>query len=109
MDLQASVQPVKSRLDSWKITYSTLKDLGKGRMKSYDGSLEICKKDNFMILNNAKGKQIGYRFLKSHESLCLGAKLRFPLHVVRIGTQCNKLLYKAKSSCIDLLGSTSTP
>jgi hypothetical protein len=45
-----------AHLDRWKITYSTVKDLDRGRMKSYDGFLEIRKRGNFMILNNAKGR-----------------------------------------------------
>jgi hypothetical protein len=54
------------RLKYWKITYSTFKDLDRGRMKSYDGFLELRKKDNFLILYNAKGKQIGCRFKKAN-------------------------------------------
>jgi hypothetical protein len=74
-----------ARLDHWKITYSTIKDLDTGRMKSYDGFLEICKRDNFMILNNTKGRQIGYRFLSQRDDLSLGSKLIFPMHIVRVG------------------------
>jgi hypothetical protein len=73
------------RLKSWKITYSTFKDLDHGRMKSYDGFLELRKKDNFLILNNAKGKQIGYRFKKSKDSFHLVAKLFCPSHSIRMG------------------------
>jgi hypothetical protein len=76
---------VNDRLKTWKITYSTFKDLDRGRMKSYDGFLELQKKDNFLILNNAKGKQIGCRFKKSKDSFHLGAKLFFPSHSVRMG------------------------
>jgi hypothetical protein len=54
-------------------------------MKSYDGFLELRKKDNFLILNNAKGKQIGYRFKKSKDSFHLGAKLFCPSHSIRMG------------------------
>jgi hypothetical protein len=74
-----------ARLDHWKITYSTVKDLDRGCMKSYDGFLEIHKWDNFMILNNAKGRQIGYRFLSHHDDLSLGSKLIFPMHIVKVG------------------------
>jgi hypothetical protein len=73
------------RLDRWKITYSTVKDLDRGRMKSYDGFLEIRKRDNFMILNNAKGRQIGYRFISHRDDLILDSKLIFPMHIVRVG------------------------
>jgi hypothetical protein len=74
-------------LKCWKISYSTYKDLDRARMKSYDGFLEMRKADKFLILNNAKGKQIGWRFLKSSDRLCVGAKLFSPLHVVRMGIE----------------------
>jgi hypothetical protein len=47
--------------------------------------LELRKKDNFLILSNAKGNQIACRFQKPKESFHMGAKLFFPLHVVRMG------------------------
>jgi hypothetical protein len=67
--------------------------------KSYDGTLEVRKKDYFMILNNAKGKQIGYRFLKSNENLSLGTKIYFSFHIVRIGSLVKEHLIKAKNPC----------
>jgi hypothetical protein len=70
------------RLRKWKITYSTIKDLDRGHMKAYDGSIELRKKDNFLILNNAKGKQIGCRFLKSKDQFHIGAKLFFFLRIL---------------------------
>jgi hypothetical protein len=75
------------RLRKWKITYSTIKDLDCGRMKAYDGSIELRKKDNFLILNNAKSNQIGCRFMKSKDQFHIGAKLFFPLHIVRMGKE----------------------
>jgi hypothetical protein len=63
-------------------------------MKSYDGTLEMRKADNFLILNNAKGKQIGCRFLKSSDRLSVGAKLFFPLHVVRMGIELQSTFIK---------------
>jgi hypothetical protein len=71
----------------WKITYSTSKDLDRGRIKAYDGSLELAQKEDFLILRNAKGFRIGCRDLHRRDSLSLGAKLTFPWHVVRIGDQ----------------------
>jgi hypothetical protein len=76
-----------ARLKCWKISYSTYKDLDCARMKSYDGYMELRKADKFLILNNAKGKQIGCRFLKSSDCLSVGSKLFFPLHVVRMGIE----------------------
>jgi hypothetical protein len=71
----------------WKIMYSTSKDLDRGRMKAYDGLLELAQKEDFLILRNAKGFRIGCRDLHRRDSLSLGAKLTFPWHVVRIGHQ----------------------
>jgi hypothetical protein len=63
-------------------------------MKSYDGYLELRKVDKFLILNNAKGKQIGCRFLKSSDHLSVGSKLFFPLHVVRMGIELQSPVVK---------------
>jgi hypothetical protein len=54
-------------------------------MKAYDGSLELSERDFWLVLKNAKGHQIGCRYLQKSENISLGAKFRFPLHVVRIG------------------------
>jgi hypothetical protein len=68
-------------LKRWKITYSTIKDLDRGRMKAYDGSLELSDRDFWLVLKNAKGHQIGCRYLQKSENISLGAKFKFPLHV----------------------------
>jgi hypothetical protein len=83
-----------TRLKCWKISYSTYRDLDRARMKSYDGTLEMRKADNFLILNNAKGKQIGCRFLKSSDRLSVGTKLFFPLHVVKMGVELQSTFIK---------------
>ena len=70
---------------SWKITYSTVRDLDRGRMKSYDGSLVLSIKDNWLVLKNAKGAQIGCKYKETNDSFSIGAKLCFPIHVVRMG------------------------
>jgi hypothetical protein len=69
----------------WKITYSTIKDLDRGRMKSYDGMLEVSEKDQWLRLMDARGVQIGCRSLQKGDHFSIGAKLFFPIHVVRIG------------------------
>jgi hypothetical protein len=79
---EASVDIVVSRLKCWKITYSTHKDLGRGHMKAYDGTLELRKKDNFLILNISKGHKIGCRFMKPKDNFSIGWKINFPLHAV---------------------------
>jgi hypothetical protein len=82
--LENTVRSDTPRLDRWKVTYSIVKDLTRGRMKSYDGTLEIRRKDKFMILNNAKGKQIGCRFCTTKDHFGLGPKLLFLNHIVRM-------------------------
>jgi hypothetical protein len=56
----------------WKITYSTLKDLDRNRMKAYDGTLFYFPVDHWLVLLNAKGSRIGCRSLLKGESLSLG-------------------------------------
>ncbi|KAM0902673.1 hypothetical protein ACQ4PT_019159 [Festuca glaucescens] len=69
----------------WRITYSTTKDIDRGRMKSYDGILELDDKDQWLRLPCARGLQIGCRFLQKGDQFSIGAKLYFPIHIVRIG------------------------
>ncbi|KAM0861076.1 hypothetical protein ACQ4PT_046145 [Festuca glaucescens] len=82
--------PVPLRSKSWKISYSTSKDLNRGRMNAYDGTLVLLIKDNWLILNNAKGSQIGCRYIEANDSFSLGAKLSFPVHVVRMGAPISR-------------------
>jgi hypothetical protein len=71
----------------WKITYSTLKDLDCGCMKAYDGMLELVTKSNRLILYNAKGVQIGFKFADREDNFSLGSKINFHLHRVRMGAK----------------------
>jgi hypothetical protein len=73
-----------SLLKSWKITYSTAKDLDRGRMKAYDGSLCLCM-DNYLRLFNAKSALIGCQRVSSRVLFHAGAKLKFTGYVVRMG------------------------
>jgi hypothetical protein len=68
---------------TWKISYSTIRDLDRGRMKSYDGSL--CLYEGLLMLKNAKGDRVGFRPKEKNDIFSLGAKLLFPKHVVRMG------------------------
>jgi hypothetical protein len=71
----------------WKITYSTLKDLDHGRMKAYDGTLELVLKSNRLILYNAKGAQIGFKLVDRRDNFSIGSKINVHLHRVRIGAK----------------------
>jgi hypothetical protein len=71
----------------WHVTYSTHRDLWRGRMKAYDGSLQLSVKDNWLLLKDARGAMVGRRGLKTTDSFSIGAKLSFPNNVVRLGTQ----------------------
>jgi hypothetical protein len=75
------IQPSKT----WKITYSTHKDLDRGRMKAYDRSLSLSVKDGWISLFDAKGKIVGCRYKETKDNFSVGAKLYFPIHVVRMG------------------------
>ncbi|KAM0827957.1 hypothetical protein ACQ4PT_067858 [Festuca glaucescens] len=75
------IQPSKT----WKITYSTRKDLDRGRMKAYDGSLSLSVKDGWISLFDAKGKIVGCRYKEPKDNFSVGAKLYFPIHVIRMG------------------------
>ncbi|KAK1649168.1 hypothetical protein QYE76_066973 [Lolium multiflorum] len=74
----------------WRITYSTHKDLDRGRMKAYDGSLSRSVKDDWITLLDAKGKITGCRYMESKDNFSVGAKLYFPMHVVRMGQPLHK-------------------
>jgi hypothetical protein len=42
----------------WRITYSTCKDLDRGRLKAYDGSLEFSQLERSLILKNARVSEL---------------------------------------------------
>jgi hypothetical protein len=69
-------------------------------MKSYDGSLQLSVKDNWLLLRDARGAMVGRRGLKTTDSFSIGAKLSFPNHVVRLGTQWKFAKASASSSSL---------
>jgi hypothetical protein len=70
----------------WHVTYSTHRDLWRGRMKSYDGSLFFSAKHNWLLLKDAKGAMVGRCGLKPVDSFMLGSKISFPNHEIGMGT-----------------------
>ncbi|KAM0886498.1 hypothetical protein ACQ4PT_029612 [Festuca glaucescens] len=80
----AKTLDLASLVRSWKITYSTTKDLDRGRMKAYDGSLCYCM-DKYLRLFNAKSALIGCQKVSSSDLFHVGAKIRFTGYVVRMG------------------------
>jgi hypothetical protein len=64
----------------WKVTYSTVKDYDRGRVKAYDGSLHLWISNNWLVLLNAKGTPIIGRYLKNGEILSIGSDVVFPYH-----------------------------
>jgi hypothetical protein len=70
------------------VTYSTIKDLDRGRTKAYDGILHLCVANNWLILKNAKGEPIAVKMAKS-VILPIGTKINFLHHVVRVGVCLN--------------------
>jgi hypothetical protein len=81
---KSSAHDLTSLVKLWKITYSTIKDLDRGRMKAYDGSLSLSK-DNFLRLFDAKSAPIGCQRMSSRDMFHAGAKIHFSKHVVRMG------------------------
>jgi hypothetical protein len=85
----------------WKIMYSVAKDLDRGRLKAYDGTLILLVPENLLILKNAKGSPIVVKSESAEHagnvqgSFKPGSKLKFPMHSVRVG-QC--LLHPSVSS-----------
>jgi hypothetical protein len=84
-NMNPRVVTAKSRSRSWKITYSTVKDMDRGRMKAYDGTLELDEINQWLRLRCARGIQIGCRSLQKGDQFSVGAKLIFPVHIVRLG------------------------
>jgi hypothetical protein len=76
----------------WKVSYSTFKDLDRGRLKAYDGTMLLLMAEKCLVLKNAKDEPIAVRPIsenrvsQAHTLFCVGAKVRFPLHSVRMGT-----------------------
>jgi hypothetical protein len=54
-------------------------------MKAYDGTLSLSVKDGWITLLDAKGKIVGCRYKEIKDNFSVGAKLCFPIHVVRMG------------------------
>ncbi|KAM0886010.1 hypothetical protein ACQ4PT_029953 [Festuca glaucescens] len=90
----------------WRSTYSTTKDIDRGRMKSYDGILELDEKDQWLRLRCARGLQIGCRFLQKGDQFSIGAKLYFPIHFVRVGVPIQNCT-SSRRDCMDHAASAS--
>jgi hypothetical protein len=75
----------------WKVTYSTIKDLDRGRLKAYDGTMLLLMAEKWLILKNAKDDPIAVQSIsknrasQAHTLFCVGAKVRFPIHSIRMG------------------------
>jgi hypothetical protein len=64
----------------WKVSYSTMKDLDRGRMKSYDGTLKFWSSNGWIVLLNAKDKPIDVQVLRVDPCYKSGSKERFLHH-----------------------------
>jgi hypothetical protein len=76
--------PVSVMDGNWKVSYSTIKDLDRGRLKAYDGTMRLCSSQNWLVLLNAKGHPISVKFEKP-KLFAKGTKIQFSHHVVRVG------------------------
>jgi hypothetical protein len=68
----------------WKVTYSTTRDLDRGRPKDYDGTLLYWKVKNWILLMNARGAPTVGRALKDGEKISSGSELQLPSHCVYV-------------------------
>jgi hypothetical protein len=90
-EVRESAHAINSGNWIWKVTYSTIKDLDRGRFKAYDGSLVLIISEKWLILKNAKGDPIAVqavsadRVSRIYEVFAVGSKVNFPLHTVRMG------------------------
>jgi hypothetical protein len=85
-----------SLVRSWKITYSTTKDLDRG-------SLCYCM-DKYLRLFNAKSALIGCQRVSSSDLFHVGANIRFTGYVVRMGK-----LIKSNPAVDDISVKDTTP
>ena len=79
-----------------KVSYSTLKDQDRGRVKSYDGFLHLWTSKDWIVLINAKGMGVVGRFMENGEYIDVGSEVIFSSHVVKI-VECTK----SSSSVVD--------
>jgi hypothetical protein len=90
-EVRESAHAVNSGNWIWKVTYSAIKDLDRGRFKAYDGSLVLIISEKWLILKNAKGDPIAVQAVSADrvpricEVFAVGSKVNFPLHNVRMG------------------------
>ena len=71
----------------WKVTYSKIEDLDRGRLKTYDGEVHLWRPNNvrkeWITLKNAKGMAIkGKNF--DEDMILIGSEVRFPGYYVTI-------------------------
>jgi hypothetical protein len=69
---------------TWKVSYTTSKDLDRGWKKEYDGQLHLWSSNDCVALINAKGQAITEKFLQNGEIIDLGSSVAFPCHVARV-------------------------
>ncbi|KAK1618561.1 hypothetical protein QYE76_024078 [Lolium multiflorum] len=72
---------------TWKISYSTRRDLDRGRMKSYDGTLKFWSSNGWLVLINAKDEPIAVQVIRSEPLYKSGSKVSFQYHVVRVHSE----------------------
>jgi hypothetical protein len=61
----------------WKVSYSTKKDLDRGRMKFYDGTLKFWSSNDWIVLLNAKDEPIAVQVLRVEPGYKSGSKVNF--------------------------------
>jgi hypothetical protein len=77
-------EPVSVVDGNWEVSYSMIKDLDRGHLKAYDGTMRLCSSQNWLVLLNAKGHPISVKSEKP-KLFAKGTKIQFSHHVVRVG------------------------
>ncbi|KAM0880621.1 hypothetical protein ACQ4PT_033457 [Festuca glaucescens] len=68
----------------WKVSYSTKKDLDRGRIKDYDGTVKYWSSNGWIVLLNAKEEPIAVQLLSEGQCVKPGAKVNFSHHSVTV-------------------------
>ncbi|KAM0914851.1 hypothetical protein ACQ4PT_011229 [Festuca glaucescens] len=69
----------------WKVSYTTKKDLDRGRMKNYDGTMKYWSSNGWIVLLNAKEEPIAVQILSVGQCVKPDSKVNFSHHSVRVG------------------------
>ncbi|KAK1602055.1 hypothetical protein QYE76_007951 [Lolium multiflorum] len=70
----------------WKVCYTTAKDLDRGRLKKYDGTLRFWSSNGWLVLLNAREEPIAVQVLSKGHCVRSDSEVSFPHHSVTVGS-----------------------